>query len=558
MIKFKVLNPSETIVLGDLAEYLKKNPIKDTNTSLEYRLKQIKEQIAKATYNGNTWFVNKLLKEAEEIKTKMVRPISWEKDGNVYIRTGFIPYLEENVKLLVEKEDGIEYEYTMPKPRPYPFKNNLKFQPYEYQRKAVELLLQRRHATVESATGTGKTLMIVMLAQKLGLKTLIVTPFVSIFNQIVKEFEYYFGEKSVGVYGGGRKKNLNANFVIAVSDSIANLQEGDKDWDLFKDFQVSIFDEAHTLSAETLEYMAFGPLKNIPYRYFLTGTHTRPDGLNNLLNAITGPVVMSYKTKQAIEDGYITPFKIKILDVDKSPVFLQNEKDPMAVKRHHFLYNPNISSLIADISIGNLFKKNESGDFIEAKKGILILVSEVKQIYYVYEKIDNLLRALNINKTAKDIVAIASATTSKDQAIKSILPPNKSFLGKKKNLTSLVKELGIFEESVWDFIDYLSNSDINTSIEDFNMGKKRILIGTSAISTGVNLFPTHITINWQGGSSEIVCKQGAIGRSVRKLELSPYKEYHEPKPFSLIIDFNVRGVPILYSMLKKRMSYYEE
>jgi hypothetical protein len=84
------------------------------------------------------------------------------------------------------------------------------------------------------------------------------------------------------------------------------------------------------------------------------------------------------------------------------------------------------------------------------------------------------------------------------------------------------------------------------------------LIGTRAIATGTNLYPTHNTVNWVGGSSEIITKQGAIGRSTRKLEISKFSQFHEPKEESIIYDFEIKDEPILNNQLKKRIKYYQE
>lgn len=562
MTKFEIITPSiAKVVDPQLKQLLRDKPLQDKNMFLSYRLNKIQNHLQKALLNHNYKYAIKLEKEQKELMQSLYRPISWiDNDNNeVYIRPGYIPYLDDSIKLTIQPESPyVEYKYNLPKPRPYPYYRPLKYTPYPYQLQALNLLLQHRHATVEMATGTGKTLLMIMLAQKLGLKTIIVTPFVSIFQQILDEFTYYFGSSAVGVYGGGKKKNPNARFVIAVSDSIANITSNHKDFEYFKSFEVAIFDEAHTLSAETLEAMAFGPLSEVPYRYFLTGTHTRPDGLTELLKAITGPVIMRYDTAQAIKDGYICPFKIKIINVPKPNYNDINidEKDVLSVKRWYFLYNENIAKVIADNLMHNIIIPGDKN-----RRSSLILVNEIKQIYLLYKILYEQLQNYNMaHLRLNDLIAVAVSTTTEEAVIRAIIPESiKKKYRYVKNLAFYIKSnnlfLGDIEKS---FIELIINSDISQSINDFNLGKKRILIGTSAISTGVNLFPTHFTFNWQGGSSEIACKQGAIGRSIRKLELSPYANLHEPKPFAIIIDFNVQNQPILYTMLKKRLKYYAE
>ena len=94
-------------------------------------------------------------------------------------------------------------------------------------------------------------------------------------------------------------------------------------------------------------------------------------------------------------------------------------------------------------------------------------------------------------------------------------------------------------------------------LEKFNKGDYKILIGTKSISTGTNIYPTFNTVNWVGGGSEIVTKQGSMGRSTRWMK-DRYKKFHKEKTQSTIWDFNVEGQHILERQLRKRIEYYEE
>jgi hypothetical protein len=85
-----------------------------------------------------------------------------------------------------------------------------------------------------------------------------------------------------------------------------------------------------------------------------------------------------------------------------------------------------------------------------------------------------------------------------------------------------------------------------------------VLIGTSCIATGTNIFPTHQTCNWVGGSSEIKTKQGAIGRSVRLSKHNPWAAKVLPKEVSHIFDFDVFDVPVMVKHLEDRIDYYKE
>ena len=111
----------------------------------------------------------------------------------------------------------------------------------------------------------------------------------------------------------------------------------------------------------------------------------------------------------------------------------------------------------------------------------------------------------------------------------------------------------------------LETRKVDDAVEVFNKGEARVLIGTSCIATGTNMYPVHNMINWVGGSSEVKTKQGAVGRSVRVLENSEFKDLHKEKPYAKIYDFKVvenqvneKAVGILEGHLQKRLKMYRE
>jgi superfamily II DNA or RNA helicase len=99
--------------------------------------------------------------------------------------------------------------------------------------------------------------------------------------------------------------------------------------------------------------------------------------------------------------------------------------------------------------------------------------------------------------------------------------------------------------------------DNKEQIEKFNKGEAAVLIGTKAISVGVNIYCAHRTVNWQGGSSETATRQSSVGRSVRKLAGSGYEQYHPPKNKCTIFDFDVEESLELSRALDKRIEYYQ-
>ena len=456
-------------------------------TSIRYGLDKLKK---------NKWFKKK-------------NPLGWEaavKDlesklnGNLVtfnpeekafeVRPGLLFYMD-NVNV-------VSNDISYPNFKPYPWAKKPAFEPYPYQVEAEEKLIKEKHGAISLPTGCGKSYILLKTTRDMGLKTVIVTPSESIFQELYRDFNEALGSKYVGRFGDG-KKEINKPVTIAIGKSLSMIKAGSKEEDFFKNKDLLLVDESHTFGAEQLETVCHGVLSDIPYRFFVSATQTRGDGTEMLLQSIIGKVVLEMEIKDAIDRGYLCPLHFKIIKTF-SPSTLYT-KDPLECKREHFLYNNNIAEYASKIANSAWTVKQES---------TLILVEELVQI----QMLSNLL------KVPFSYVHSASKKEAAEYGLKQV------------NTTEEVAR--------------------------FNEGKVKVLIGTKAIATGTNLYPTHHVINWCGGSSEIMTKQGAMGRSTRKLEISRFKDLHNPKPYSTIYDFHVEGQHILSSMFKKRINFYKE
>ena len=344
---------------------------------------------------------------------------------------------------------------------------------------------------------SGKSAILLKLCRETGFRTAIVAPSKSIFNELLEKFEYHFGKGMVGTFGAGKKK-LDKKFTICIGDSLVNIVRDTEEWNFFSNLDMLLADESHTFGAETLEEMCFGVLAAIPYRFFFSGTQTRGDGAEKLLEAIIGQTVYTLTTQQAVEGGYICPHEYRIVNVESSNPNYYTQ-DALDMKRKHFLKNRNICAFIAK------FANAQSDRGLQT----LILVEELEQIAMLLP----LLRAPT---------AIAHSEKKAER----------------------LSELG------------LSKVDPAESVEQFNKAQALNLIGTSCIATGTNIFANHFTFNWVGGSSEIKTLQGTVGRSVRLYKHNPWKDHCIPKEKCIIFDFNVHDVDIMVRHLENRIAYY--
>lgn len=479
----KEATPSELLELRSLLTY--------TNTSNQHLLKRHAFNHRWKQSNFEAWQARNV-----EIQNTVRNTLIFKDEDGAYIRPASIPYLKG--KLSIEVENEVKY----PSPKKIPWAKPLPFTLHDYQEESAIKLIEEKHGNVELVTGSGKSAILLKICRETGFKSLIVVPSKSIFEELVDKFEYHFGKGKIGKFGNG-KKSIGKQITIAIGDSISNIKPDTEEWKFFSSLQLVQFDESHTLGADTLESICNGILGSIPYRIFTSGTQTRGDGSEKLLQSIIGKTVHELSAKEAVEKGYIAKHEFRIVSVESSnPNFMV--ADALSMKREHFLKNKNIAIFVSKLAKVSATKRQQ----------VLVLVEELSQIAMLLP----LLRADNIP------TAIAHSETKPER----------------------LKELG------------LEKVDNKESVEKFNKAEVLVLVGTSAIATGTNIFPTHWTVNWVGGASLIKTLQGSVGRSVRLHDQNPHKDLCVIKERAIIFDFDVEDIHVLSKHLEDRMSYYKK
>ena len=451
-------------------------------------------------HQNNRWLKSKDLKSWEnrlnDLKSLVHNTLIFEENGRQYIRPGSIPYLVAENVIRCE----IDNKVTYPTPKKIAWAKPLPFELHPYQEASWQKLLEEKHGNVQLCTGSGKSSIILKLCRETGFRTAIITPSKSIFNALVKDFDKHLGKGNTGRFGDG-KKVLNKKFTVCIGDSIANIKPGSPEWAFFSTMDMILVDESHTWGADSLETICHQVLADVPYRLFLSGTQTRGDGTEKLLHSIVGRTVHTLSTKEAVEGGYICPHDYKVVGLESSnPNYMT--PDALEMKRIHHLGNRNIAAFIAKLA---------NAEALASGKQTLVLVEELSQISM-------------LTKLLKVPFAYAHSESKPER----------------------LKELG------------LEKVDTGESVEKFNKNEVKVLIGTSCISTGTNIYPMANTMNWVGGSSEIKTKQGAVGRSVRLGIQNPWKDKCLPKDKCTIWDFWAQDIYLMKKHLEDRVLYYRE
>lgn len=419
----------------------------------------------------------------EELKSQLNRCLMNETDGQAWTYAGLWKDLENRFGWELEPAQFDQSRGTIPWAKQPP-------QMRPYQVEAVNRLLAARHGGISLPTGSGKSLILLNLAKQIGKKCIIATPARAISRQLYKDFTDHFGKKYVGLYGDGRK-DVDKLFTICTGSSLTLVEPGTDAWEHFSTAAAVMWDECHTTPADTFDKVCNGLAANIPNRFFVSATHSRADGSELVLHGITGPIVYSKSYSELVAEGYLSPLIFRTFEVQNYGT--ANSPDAMKETRNQLYRNPNVNSLAADIA---------SKSVSLANRQTIIIIEEFKQF----------LQLKNFMHVPYEFVH--GGVT--DKTMKKSIP-----------------------EEYW-------KSDTERVIKDFNDGKVRCIIGTSAISTGVDLRPVGCLIYLQGGTSEVnVCQ--AIGRGTR---LPPGKKD------CWVVDFKVKGSQKMERHFEERVKIY--
>lgn len=176
------------------------------------------------------------------------------------------------------------------------FHINLPSKPYEWQLKATEALVEAHRGGIQAVTGSGKSLVIALIAARLNVRTLVVVPSLEIRKQLQESFKALFG--------------LSNNIVVENIDS--------KALKTAKGFDCLIVDECHHSAAKTYRMLNKTVWKDIYYRFFLTATFYRNEDHEKLLfEGIAGQLIYKLSYKEAISKSYIVPVEAYYVDLNK-------------------------------------------------------------------------------------------------------------------------------------------------------------------------------------------------------------------------------------------------
>lgn len=220
-----------------------------------------------------------------------------------------------------------------------------KFVPKWYQAKGAYLALKYRYSKGQFATSAGKSFIQYIVARYLlekritaGKKVLMIVPSVMLVKQMAADVGDYATDEFVTCdqIFGGSKRNKSANLVISTIDSLAN-----RELEFFEQFEAILVDEAHKLTTKTYQQVInWVPYKQIKLIYAVSGTfHDKLTNEGMIQTQYAGPTLIDVTAKQLMDEGSITPVKIKVLNLrygfETSKAYYHAEGIDIQNKRNH-------------------------------------------------------------------------------------------------------------------------------------------------------------------------------------------------------------------------------
>lgn len=221
--------------------------------------------------------------------------------------------------------------------------------------------------------GAGKTVMAINIAHKFKVKTLVIVHKTFLLNQWRERFEQ-FTDAKVGIVQQNKIDTDGKDVVIGMLQSIAKEKY---DLDIFRDFGLVIFDEAH--HAPSKFFSKALPIISCKKTLFLTATPKRADKMEKVLYWYFGDII--YKAPPSQNQNVL----VKILKYN-----ITHEK----FKESYIRFTKEVNkagtiSRLSKISQRNKFIVDQISEIlIEEGRKILVLSDRIEHLNKLKEKLD--------------------------------------------------------------------------------------------------------------------------------------------------------------------------
>lgn len=302
------VNNSYCKVVGLPAEILEilKDTLTYDNQEVIFEIQQTKIRIGMAFRYKKFGMASFLKKKLVELENSV--SVCWFNNNS--FPTGHLSIILEKLEeikypckiidLRENKAEKCDYWWINPSPK-------LRY----YQKDVLKLAEDLHRGIIESAVGSGKSLMMQHLTYKCRVPTLILVPSVDLGIQTYDSFVHYFGLGRVSLVQKSKDlKKLNPIRICTVHTLNALRRKGELEGFLARVGMVCV-DEVHHAGAKS--YTELLPyFDHIYYRFGFSGTFMRNDSKTLDMFGFLSTVIYRYSASQAIEDGFLTPIQVVV------------------------------------------------------------------------------------------------------------------------------------------------------------------------------------------------------------------------------------------------------
>lgn len=185
---------------------------------------------------------------------------------------------------------------------------------YDYQKKAVQSMIDAKYGILKSPAGSGKTQCGIAMIMRIQRKTLWLCHTADLLHQSMERAERYIPDEWIGTITEG-KINIGKGITFATIQTMCNtdLDRYRHEWD------VVIVDECHRISQSATTVSRYQKVLNnlaARHKYGLTATPERSDGLIRATYSLIGPIAYEVP-EESVKD--------KIMTVTVRPVETETE-----------------------------------------------------------------------------------------------------------------------------------------------------------------------------------------------------------------------------------------
>lgn len=191
----------------------------------------------------------------------------------------------------------------------------------DYQEEALAALLRKNQGILVSPPGSGKTILGIELMVHRGQKALVLCHTIDLVRQWVSRFEQFTDIKPGIIQGDTYEiRDITIGTVQSLTRPL--------DHSFTRQFGMVLLDECHHVPAATFQQL----VDQFPacYRYGLTATPEREDGLGFIITAVLGPIIHQVEKDTLVANGSILKPTVKVVQTRTYIPFVESYQELLA------------------------------------------------------------------------------------------------------------------------------------------------------------------------------------------------------------------------------------